>query len=334
MVTLLHLSAAFDTVDHGILLRRLETSYGLQGCVLKWFSSYVDRRTHFVCCGAFKSAPTLVPCGVPQGSALGPILFLLYTADLALLIQRHDLCPHLYADDTQIYDTCDPSATAALTDKMSACVDDVALWMCSNRLQLNTAKTEMLWCATSRRQHQITRVGTDSEQSARSVRDLGIYLDSEATMKAHVSRAVSSCFNVLRQIRSIRRSVTSPVLQSLVASLVLSRLDYGNAALAGLPAHELSRLQSVQNAGVRLTFSANKYDHVSSLLRDLHWLREPQQIEYKIAVLVYRCLHGLAPPAYLSVDLYRATRTCRSSSSLSTFKCRLKTELFSRSFPD
>jgi len=153
-------------------------------------------------------------------------------------------------------------------------------------------------------------------------------------MKAHVSRAVSSCFNVLRQIRSIRRSVTSPVLQSLVASLVLSRLDYGNAALAGLPAHELSRLQSVQNAGVRLTFSANKYDHVSSLLRDLHWLREPQQIEYKIAVLVYRCLHGLAPPAYLSVDLYRATRTCRSSSSLSTFKCRLKTELFSRSFPD
>ena len=69
-----------------------------------------------------------------------------------------------------------------------------------------------------------------------------------------------------------------------------------------MPARELSRLQSVQNAGARLIFSVNKYDHVSSLLRDLHWLRAPQRIDYKIAVLVYRCLHGLAP-AYLSVDL-------------------------------
>jgi len=189
---------------------------------------------------------------------------------------------------------------------MSKCANDVALWTRSNCLHLNTAKTEMLWCATRRRQHQIprepTRVGTDFVQSVRSVRDLGIYLDSDASMKAHVCRTVSSCFNVLRQICSIRRSVTSLVLQSLVVSLVLSRLDYGNAALAGLPTRELSRLQSVQNAGAQLIFSANKYDHVSSLLRDLHWLRPPLRIDYKIAVLVYRCLRGLFP-AYLSVDL-------------------------------
>jgi len=139
-------------------------------------------------------------------------------------------------------------------------------------------------------------------QSATSVRDLGIYLDSDASTKAHVFRTVSSCFTLLRQIRSIRRSVTHPVLQSLVVSLLLSRLDYGNVALAGLPTRELSKLQSVQNAGARLIFSANKYDHVSSLLRDLNWLRAPQRINCKIAVLVYRCLHGLAP-AYLSVDL-------------------------------
>jgi len=154
------------------------------------------------------------------------------------------------------------------------------------------------------------------------------------------------------------------------------RLNYGNAALAGLPTRELSRLQSVQNAGARLIFSANKYDHVSSLLRDLHWLRAPQRIDYKIAVLVYRCLRGLSP-AYLSVDLRSikdlpsrqrlrswlsdplavptsnlstlrdrafpnvAARfwntlslDVRPSCPLSTFKSRLKTEVFSRSFPD
>jgi len=170
MLTLLDLSAAFDTVDHAILLRRLVSSYGFRGCVLAWFTSYVDGRTYFVRCGAFKSVPTVVLCGVHQGSVLGPILFLLYTVDLVQLIQGYDLRPHLYADDTQIYSICHPSAAAILREKMSACVDDVASLMRSNRLQLNTAKTEVLWCATSRRQHQIpqeaTRVGNDFVQTA------------------------------------------------------------------------------------------------------------------------------------------------------------------------
>ena len=113
---------------------------------------------------------------------------------------------------------------------------------------------------------------------------------------------VSSCFGVLRQLRSLRQSVTRPVLQSLVVSLVLSRLDYGNATLAGLPGRELSRLRSVLNAAARLTFAASKYNHVTPLLCDLHWLRVPEHIDFKIAVLVYQCLHGLAP-AYLSTEL-------------------------------
>jgi len=264
--------------------------------ILTWFTSYVDGRTHFIRCVSSTSTPTLVLCGVPQGSVLGPILFLLYTADLVRLIREHDHCPHLYADDTQIYGSCHTLDAATLREKMSTCVDEVAFWMRNNRLQLNTSKTEVLWCATNWRQHQIphepTRVGNDTVQSASSVRDLGTYLDSEASMKTHVSKTVSCCFNVLRQIRSIRRSVTRPVLQSLVVSLVSSRLDYSNATLAGLPGHELNRFQSVLNAAARLIFSGKTHDHVTPLLRDLHWLRVQQRIEYKIAVLVYQCLHG------------------------------------------
>jgi len=94
------------------------------------------------------------------------------------------------------------------------------------------------------------------------------------------------------------------VLRSLVTSLVLTRLDYGNATLAGLPSSQLNRLQSVMNAAARLVFSARKSEHITPLLHDLHWLRVPQQIEFKLAVLVYRCLHGMAPP-YLARELRR-----------------------------
>ena len=115
----LDLSAAFDTVDHDILIRRLKTSYGLSGVVLQWFQIYLIGRCQYVRTGSSASSPTLIVCGVPQGSVLGPILFLL------LLIQGHGLCPHLYADSTQLYGFCRPSASLELQNTITNCVDDV-----------------------------------------------------------------------------------------------------------------------------------------------------------------------------------------------------------------
>ena len=179
-----------------------------------------------------------------------------------------------------------------------------------NRLQLNTAKTEVLWCSSSRRQHEIPKtsvtVGVDSVQPCRHVRDLGIHIDSDLSMRTHVSKAVSACFAALRQIKSVRRSVTQPVLTSLVVSLVLSRLDYGCATLVGLPDRLLNRLQSVINAAARLIFRARRYDHITPLLRDLHWLRVRERIDFRLAVLTFRCLHGLAS-AYLAEQIYRVS---------------------------
>ena len=125
VLTLLDLSAAFDTVDHVTLLRRLEVSYGLHSHMLGWFQSYLDGRTQYVRRGTDFSTVTLLLNGVPQGSVLGPILFVLYTADMRL-VDKYQLRPHLYADDTQIYGSCHPSAASQLQERVSACVDEVA----------------------------------------------------------------------------------------------------------------------------------------------------------------------------------------------------------------
>ena len=128
----LDLSAAFDTVDHATLLRRIELSYGIRGMALSWLRSYLSDRTQFVRSGSTSSRPAVLRYGVPQGSVLGPILFLLYTADLIGLVTRHALCTHLYADNTQVYGFCSPSKSGDLQSQLSTCVEDIAKWMGAN----------------------------------------------------------------------------------------------------------------------------------------------------------------------------------------------------------
>ena len=114
LLTLLDLSAAFDTVDHEILLKRLSTTFGINSVALQWFRSYMADRTQSVHLGSDFTSPRPVTCGVPQGSVLGPILFSLYTADIGKLIISLSLQHHCYADETQLYESCRPDDRPAL----------------------------------------------------------------------------------------------------------------------------------------------------------------------------------------------------------------------------
>jgi len=182
---------------------------------MNWFWSYLNGRTQYVRSSTTSLSPSAVLYRVPQGSVFGLIPFLLYSADLLQLVIRHHLHLHAYADDTQIYGSCIPPDTDMLQERMSVCVDEVSWWMASNRLLLNPTKTEvlsLLWCESARRQHQIptgsVRIGNTSVMPVSVVRDLGVYVDADLTMSAHITATVKACFAAPRQIRTVRRSLT------------------------------------------------------------------------------------------------------------------------------
>jgi len=121
-------------------------------------------------------------------------------------------------------------------------------------------------------------------------------------MRTQVSRTVSLCFGTLRQLRTVRRSVSQSVFQSLVTALILTKLDFGNATLAGIPSLQLDRIQAVMNAAARLVVQSSQCDHITPQLHRLQWFRAPERISYKLDVLVFQCTHGLGP-VYLADDL-------------------------------
>jgi len=162
-----------------------------------------------------------------------------------------------------------------------------------------------------------------------TVRDLGVYLDADVSMAAHVTATVKACFASLRQIRIVRRSLSREALLTLIRALIVNKLDYCCSVLAGVSGTLQRRLQmqSVFNATARLVFSARKSEHVTPLLQELHWLKVLERIQFRLCVLVHRCLHGNAPP-YLAETL-RLTLNHAAISGLGRhrhYSCRQRDE--------
>jgi len=121
-----------------------------------------------------------------------------------------------------------------------------------------------------------------------AVRDLGAYLNADVSMAAHVMATVRTCFAALRQIRSVRRSLSHEALLTMIRALVVSKLDYCNSVLVGVTKTQQHRLQSVFNTAARLVFSGRRSEHITPLLLDLHWLKVPERIQFCLCALTYR----------------------------------------------
>ena len=334
-LVLLDLRSAFDTIDHQLLLQRLESDAKVRGRALKWFSSYLNNRNQCVVIGGKRSTVNKCLYGVPQGSVLGPMLFTIYTTPLGKIISDHGLSLHMYADDTQIYLCCDVDTMDEKLGVLEACIDKVKLWMEDNFLKLNGEKTEFLIVQRNKKassHYSLNIDGCDISASSH-VRNLGVTFDGNINLEKHVNNICRSAYYNIFKIGKVRKYLSQAATKQLVHALVILKLDYANALLYGLPSSVLSKLQRVQNMAARMITKTKKSEHISPILEELHWLPIRQRITYKVLLYVFKCVNSCAP-AYLQelIQIYKPTRNLRSREQILLVKHRSVLKVGERCF--
>jgi hypothetical protein len=191
--------------------------------------------------------------------------------------------------------------------------------MSSNKLKLNKEKTEVLIVGSKLKTRTLNitsiKICDQELQIKDQVKSLGVIIDSNLTMSQHVSQLRKVCYLELRRIAHIRSFLTPEAANKLACAFVISRLDYCNSLLTGIPSYLLNKLQQIQNNAARLISKTSKREHITPVLESLHWLPLKSRLEYKIASFVYQCRNDPLFPAYLTdlLQIYNRTRHLRSS---------------------
>ena len=365
VVLLLDLSAAFDTVDTDKLLHILNKEIGISGTVLKWFQSFLVGRKQRVKIGNSISDLLDTLFGIAQGSNLGPTLFNIYTRTFADIVKLSGFVPGGFADDNNASNTfalC--FQYRVLTEKLHSLMENVTKWMNSLYLKINPDKTEIILFLPKAAMQANVIGGAFLEgggciRFSGTVKNLGVMLDRHLTLEPHIRSIVSHCYKLLGDIGRIRSVLTDKQTESLVHSVISSRVDYCNSLFLGLNKNTINSLQKVQNAAARLILKKRKRTSIRSDLKGLHWLRVDQRIMFKTLLLVYKCINAIAPdelksliqvnpdkPQILVTPTFKTTHGRRSfqynapylwnhlpedirkSVSLESFKGKLKTFLF------
>ena len=302
LIVLLDLAKAFDTVSHNILLKKLEL-YGLKGVTLDWFSSYLSNRQQQCVVEGCVSKPQLISCGVPQGSILGPLLFLIYINDLPGCLLHTKA--HMYADDTTIYA---PSvSTAELYAKVNNDLTRVRDWLLANMLSLNVTKTEYMFLTTTFKLSNLGRdfpikIGNNHVKRVQTTKYLGIHLDENLKWNEHVDKLCSKVNRSISGLKQARDYVPLDVLNTIYKSLIQPVFDYCDVVWDNLDQGLATRIQKLQNRAARIiTFQG--YDVRSAQIRkQLNWEELVSRRQRLLSLLMYDTVNGNIP-SYLS-DLF------------------------------
>ena len=313
---------------------------------LEWFESYLTNRSQCVAIGdpntgGARSEPKELCRGVPQGSVLGPLLFTLYTMPLGDICRWHNVLFQLYADDQQVYLSFKPSLSQnqpqhQCITTIQDCIEEVRIWMGFNMLKLNEDKTEFITFGTQQQLSKVKdiniQIGEEHIEPAENVCNLGYHMDNLLKNAFHINKLSGQMYGLLKSVFLIRSRINVDTAKIIIQALFHSKIDYCNSLLAGSAQYQLDKVQRLQNMACRVVCNLCKFDHVSTSMASLHWLKIRQRIAYKIACLVFKCRNGIAPQ-YL-IDLIPVNQTVhqlRSSTSdyIPPIRCRSSQAMYS-----
>ena len=316
-VVFIDLRKAFDTVDFSILEKKLH-GYGVQGTELQWFSSYLQGRTQVVSIDGELSEPLPVTVGVPQGSILGPLLFLLYVNDLPDVPLKCNT--NMYADDTELDYATKPSDLQIMETVINEDLSRLETYFEHNKLSLNVAKCEFLVIGTQQQVNKCNDISikmcNTEVKNVHSAKYLGMTIDRNIKWDIHTDKLKNKISSKVALLQRLKKIVPIETLKQLYDTIVLPHFDYCDIIYGQCSDENLEKLQKLQNRAARILTGSGPQEHREDMFTKLKWLSLANRQQLHKCVMVYKALNGLAPPyirdSFVSnsqVHSYR-TRNC------------------------
>ena len=292
------LAKAFDTIDHDILIAKLQ-HYGVRGVALSWFYSYLHDRKQYVYVNDASSCLNNVTRGIPQGSILGPLLFILYVNDIVNSSTLLNFI--LFADDTNLFHSGQNLAT--LTHAVNGELIKVSNWFRSNKLSLNVKKTNYIIFGKKRRKLNCNvkiAIDTNIIEETQSVKFLGVLLDSGLTWKNHIDYVKSKIARGLGVMHRVRTFLPLKTLIVLYYSLIYPYLQYCNIIWGAAKANTIDKLYIMQKRAIKLCTNSKRTTHSDPLFAKLGMLKLSEINKYQTALFLFKIKHNMLPSCCLS----------------------------------
>lgn len=291
------LSKAFDTIDHSILIRKLQ-HYGIRGIALNWFKSYLQNRQQYVSIGDNNSYLQFVSCGVPQGSILGPLLFIVYINDIANVSKIANLI--MFADDTNLFYSHDK--LDVLCNDINYDLLKISLWFKLNKLSLNVKKTNFMIFRPKNKKlpnDEINiKIDDISVERVNHTKFLGVVINDKLTWDDHIKTILNKASKSIGIIYRIRHNIPSSTLINLYYTLVHPYYEYCNIVWGSNNSTIFQCLGRSQKRAVRAVVFANRFSHSAPIFKKLHVLTIAQINKVQTACFVYKATNKLLPAQF------------------------------------